>query len=173
MNSFPHVRGLSILPRTHTKLIHGMVAEPWAVRDAPQQRYSGFDEYLVWADGHAEVVARNPGLDAYFLDLEWLRSSWEAYYAHLVRLESPRASRARPSSGWHVTRLALGVCRKVRLYGFSLEDGDFHYFDSSVQATVTPPMRDLRYGYTHKFAFEHAVFANLSAAMPDRLELLQ
>ena len=36
-----------------------------------------------------------------------------------------------------------------------------------------PAMRDLRYGYTHKFAFEHAVFANLSAAMPDRLELLQ
>jgi len=173
VNSFPHVRGLSILPRTHTKLIHGMVAEPWAVRDAPQQRYSGFDEYLVWADGHAEVVARNPGLDAHLLDLEWLRSSWEAYYAYLVPLESPRASRARPSSGWHVTRLALGVCRKVRLYGFSLEDSDFHYFDSSVQATVTPPMRDLRHGYTHKFAFEHAVFANLSATMPDRLELLQ
>ena len=61
----------------------------------------------------------------------------------------------------------------MRLYGFSLEDSDFHYFDSSVQATVTPPMRDLRYGYTHKFAFEHAVFANLSATMPGRLELLQ
>jgi len=29
LNSFPHVRGLEILPRTNTKIIHGMAVELW------------------------------------------------------------------------------------------------------------------------------------------------
>jgi hypothetical protein len=59
------------------------------------------------------------------------------------------------------------------MYGFSLSSDRFHYFDSYVQEVVTPQMRHPRHGTTHKFAFEHEVFANWSRLMPDRFELWQ
>ena len=50
------------------------------------------------------------------LDLEWLQSSWEAYWAYLAPWISPLSAQgvyARPSSGWHVTRMALARCAKA------------------------------------------------------------
>ena len=72
-----------------------------------------------------------------------------------------------------MTRLALGRCDKVRLYGFSLAADKFHYFDSFVQETVTPAQRDVNYGLSHRFAWEHEVFQNWSKWWPDRFELHQ
>jgi hypothetical protein len=46
-------------------------------------------------------------------------------------------------------------------------------FDSLVQETVTEAQRDPRYGYTHRFAWEHEVFKNWSLAMPERIALHQ
>ena len=84
---------------------------------------------------------------------------------------------ARPSSGWHMTRLALSRCTgKVRLYGFSLKSSNFHYFESYVQETVREEQRDPNYGYTHRFAWEHEVFYNwstTSSALKGRLELVR
>ena len=100
------------------------------------------------------------------------RSSRQAYWAYLAPFEPP-TSAGRPSSGWHVARLALQSCDTVRMYGFSMEADDFHYFDSLVQEKVTPPQRDPRFGHTHKFAREHEVFANWSRHMPERFELHQ
>ena len=72
-----------------------------------------------------------------------------------------------------MARLALARCDKVRMYGFSMSADKFHYFDSMVQETVKPEERDPRHGYTHRFAWEHEVFLNLSRTMPDRLELIR
>jgi len=59
------------------------------------------------------------------------------------------------------------------MYGFSMASDKFHYFDSSVQGHVSPPMREASFGLTHKFAFEHAVFLNWTRSMPRRFELYQ
>mmetsp|Transcript_23091 Transcript_23091/g.52385 ORF Transcript_23091/g.52385 Transcript_23091/m.52385 type:complete len:121 (-) Transcript_23091:835-1197(-) len=58
-------------------------------------------------------------------------------------------------------------------YGFSMSSSKFHYFDSMVQESVVEAQRDPNYGITHRFAWEHEVFANWSKAMPDRIELHQ
>ena len=71
---------------------------------------------------------------------------------------------ARPSSGWHMARLALARCDKVELYGFSLKSDRFHYFDSLVQETVRPVERDPNYGITHRFAWEHEVLTRCTPA---------
>ena len=59
------------------------------------------------------------------------------------------------------------------MFGFSMEADDFHYFDSLVQEKVQPQQRNPEYGYTHKFAREHEVFANWSRTMPERVVLYQ
>jgi len=60
------------------------------------------------------------------------------------------------------------------MYGFSMEADAFHYFDSPVQERVSPQQRDPAFGYTHKFAREHEVFANWSRDLPPgRFELRQ
>ena len=110
------------------------------------------------------------------MDLGWLTSSWEAYWAYLAPWASPATTAgrmARPSSGWHMARLALARCDTVELYGFSLKADKFHYFDSSVQETVAPHERDPHYGITHRFAWEHEVFQNWSRHMPERFVLHQ
>ena len=56
---------------------------------------------------------------------------------------------------------------------FSMSSKNFHYFDSLVQETVSEAQRDPNYGYTHRFAWEHEVFANWSKTMPERVQLIR
>ena len=129
-----------------------------------------------WVDGHASYKEQWPQYEAYVFDVAWLLDSWEAYWAYLAPWHSPlepQGRSARPSSGWHMARLALAKCDKVNLYGFSMAAGKFHYFDSMVQETVTEQQRDPKYGYTHRFAWEHEVFRNWSKAMPGRFVIHQ
>jgi hypothetical protein len=173
VNSFPHLRNLNILPRLDTQLVHGMTIELWEAtvpRDGAQ--WAGFEKYMGWVDGHVKFTESNPSHTADVVDLAWMDRSWQAYWAYLAPFE-PTYSVGRPSSGWHVSRLALETCGKVTMYGFSMEADDFHYFDSAVQEKVTPQQRDPTFGYTHKFAREHEVFANWSRDLPERFELRQ
>ena len=48
-----------------------------------------------------------------------------------------------------------------------------HFYTATPPLQVVPQQRDPRYGYTHKFAREHEVFANWSRDMPERFELRQ
>ena len=57
--------------------------------------------------------------------------------------------------------------------GFSMASDRFHYFDSLVQERVSPAERDPKHGYTHRFAWEHEVFANWSKIWPDRVKLIR
>ena len=107
------------------------------------------------------------------MDLAWMDRSWQAYWAYLAPFE-PTHSAGRPSSGWHVARLALARCNSVRMYGFSMESDSFHYFDSLVQEQVKPEQRDPSYGMTHRFAWEHEVFINWTWSFPPgRLQLIR
>ena len=137
---------------------------------------TGFEKYMGWASGHADFKRQHPEHEANLLDLEWLIGSWEAYWAYLAPWASPArpsGAMARPSSGWHMVRLALSRCDRVRLYGFSMAADKFHYFDSLVQETVSERERSPRFGVSHRFAWEHEVFRNWSThLMPDRLELI-
>ena len=72
-----------------------------------------------------------------------------------------------------MARLALDSCDAVHLYGFSMASSKFHYFDSLVQEDVRPEQRSPSYGVTHKFAWEHELFANWSKEMPGRVHLWQ
>jgi len=166
VNSFPHLHNIRVLPRQDTMLVHGMTIE---LQDAS----SGFEKYMGWINGYVGVRKKYPTVEAYILDLAWMTSSWEAYWAHLAPWLGPAALRARPSSGWHVARLALESCDKVRMYGFSMHSTKFHYFDSGVQETINPRDRDPAAGITHRFAWEHEVYANWTREMPDRFELWQ
>jgi len=168
VNSFPHLRNPHILPRLDTTLLHGMTVELFDPRAK-----DGFKQYLGWVSGHADWKRQHPEHDAYVMDIEWMDRSWRAYWAYLAPWASPLTTRARPSSGWHMTRLALQSCGKVNMYGFSMASKKFHYFDSLVQETVSPEQRDPTYGITHKFAWEHEVYTNWSKTMPDRLALFQ
>ena len=70
-----------------------------------------------------------PHYEAYVFDLEWLQRSWEAYWAYLAPWASPlgpSGRMARPSSGWHMARLALERCDTVNMYGFSMSSDKFH-----------------------------------------------
>ena len=50
----------------------------------------------------------------------------------------------------------------------------FHYFDSFVQEVVKPEQRDPNHGLTHRFAWEHEVFANWTTTLtPGRLRLVR
>lgn len=176
VNSFPHLHNRNILPRLETALVHGTTVELFATRPDPQGD-GGFDKYMGWVSGHAAFKERHPSHEAYTLSLAWLMRSWEAYWAYLAPWVSPVAPAgrmARPSSGWHMTRFALDRCESVDLYGFSMASEKFHYFDSLVQETVTEAQRDPRHGYTHRFAWEHEVFANWTKMMaPGRLQLIR
>lgn len=80
LNSFPHVRGLEILPRVETMIVHGMAVELWRPAAAGLGRPAGrvgFDEYMAWVDGHVQVTQRYPQLDAHVVDLAWMQESWE------------------------------------------------------------------------------------------------
>ena len=109
--------------------------------------------------------------------LDRYADSWEAYWAYLAPWVAPNTHAgqlARPSSGWHVTRMALARCEKVSLYGFSMSSDKFHYFDSFVQEVVKPEQRDPNHGLTHRFAWEHEVFANWTTTLtPGRLRLVR
>ena len=161
VNSFPHLRSLGILPRVGTNaLLHGMTIELF-------DPSSGFDKYMGWVSGHASFKELYPQYEAFVMDLAWLQTSWEAYWAYLAPWASPlemAGKMARPSSGWHMARLALARCDKVELYGFSLKSDRFHYFDSLVQETVRPVERDPNYGITHRFAWEHEVLTRCTPA---------
>ena len=174
VNSFPHLRDTRILPRIDNALLHGMTVEVFDPRPGQQD---GFSKYMAWLSGHVDFSNKNPMHETYVVDLEWLASSWEAYWAYLAPWLPPNTMQgqsARPSSGWHVTRMALSRCAKVRLYGFSMAASKFHYFDSLVQETVRPAERDPRAGTTHKFAWEHEVFMNWTKTLPaGRLELIR
>ena len=206
VNSFPHLRNLGILPRVGSPLVHGMTIELF------ESQGTGFEKYMSWVEGHATYKEQWPQYQAYVFDLAWMQASWEAYWAYLAPWVSPlepQGRQARPSSGWHMARLALARCQKVNLYGFSMSSSKFHCaararralwhcraarggavstaalasppsspalvadFDSLVQETVTEAQRDPRYGYTHRFAWEHEVFKNWSLAMPERIALHQ
>ena len=164
VNSFPHIRGIGILPRLDTTLLHGMTVELMA-------REGLFERYMAWVDGHVSFTEQHPQHAAYVLGLDFMVASWDAYWAYLAPHEAPATSQARPSSGWHMARLALASCAKVNMYGFSLEADDFHYFDSLVQERVRPAERDPGYGVTHKFAREHEVFRRWAEEMPERVEI--
>ena len=164
VNSFPHIRGIGILPRLDTTLLHGMTVELMA-------REGLFERYMAWVDGHVSFTEQHPQHAAYVLGLDFMVASWDAYWAYLAPHEAPATSQARPSSGWHMARLALASCAKVNMYGFSLEADDFHYFDSLVQEKVRPAERDPGYGVTHKFAREHEVFRRWAEEMPERVEI--
>ena len=167
VNSFPHLRSLAILPRQNTPLLHGMTVE--LLEDPPHF----FTKYKGWVSGHASFKKKFPLHEAFVLDLAWMQRSWEAYWAYLAPWHSPLHTKARPSSGWHMARLALEFCDVVELYGFSMESEKFHYFDSLVQEAVRPADRDPRAGVTHKFAWEHEVFYNWSQQWPDRVKLIR
>ncbi|KAL1508363.1 hypothetical protein AB1Y20_004473 [Prymnesium parvum] len=167
VNSFPHLRNPRILPRLDTVLLHGTTTEMF------DPKGSGFEKYMGWVSGHVDWKRQHPELEAHVLDIEWMMRSWEAYWAYLASWKSPLNSMDRPSSGWHIARLALQSCEVVRLYGFSMASDKFHYFDSFVQETVTPTQRDIHYGITHRFAWEHEVFRNWTKQMPGRVELFQ
>lgn len=87
---------------------------------------------LCACDSHprrASPPSQYPQYEANVFDLEWLYSSWEAYWAYLAPWASPlepQGRMARPSSGWHMARLALGRCDKVNMFGFSLASSKFH-----------------------------------------------
>jgi len=169
VNSFPHIHSIHILPRLDTPLVHGMTIELQDVKGS-----KGFEQYMGWVNGHVNFKKKRPDHEAYILDLKFMHSSWEAYWAHFVPwLRKGASTQARPSSGWHVARMALGMCDKVRLYGFSMSSKKFHYFDSMVQEQISPASRSPDYGLTHRFAWEHEVFANWSRDMPARVELWQ
>jgi hypothetical protein len=176
VNSFPHLRNLNILPRKDTPLLHGMTIEPFEGEGRHRSTDTGFDKYMGWVSGHASFKQQHPAHEAYVLDLQWLMSSWEAYWAYLSVWLSPRSAAgamARPSSGWHMARLALARCERVRLYGFSMASSKFHYFDSLVQEMVTENQRSPQYGTTHRFAWEHEVFLNWTRTMGERVELIR
>ena len=99
--------------------------------------WAGFEKYMGWVDGHVKFTEDNPSHTVDVVDLAWMDRSWQAYWAYLAPFE-PTYSSGRPSSGWHVSRLALETCGKVTMYGFSMEADDFHYFDSAVQEKVPP-----------------------------------
>ena len=54
-----------------------------------------------------------------------------------------------------------------------MEADDFHYFDSLVQEKVLPQQRSPEYGFSHKFAREHQIYANWSRILPERFALYQ
>lgn len=175
VNSFPHLHNIRILPRQNTVVVHGTTVELFQANEDPQGD-SGFDKYMGWAKGHVSFKQRYPTREAYLLSLDWLMSSWQAYWAYLAPWASPVSGAgrlARPSSGWHMTRFALDRCETVDLYGFSMASNKFHYFDSLVQETVAPTQRDPNYGVTHRFAWEHEVFYNWTKTMPQRLKLIR
>ena len=117
VNSFPHLRQLTILPRLDTTLVHGMTVELFQADD-DRQGEGGFDKYMGWVSGHVSFKAQHPDREAYVLSLPWLMRSWQAYWAYLAAWLSPLSGpgrAARPSSGWHMTRLALERCDVVNL----------------------------------------------------------
>jgi hypothetical protein len=77
LNSFPHVRGLEILPRVDTQIVHGMAVELWGGVAGRAGGRVGFDEYMAWVDGHVQVAELHPQLDAHVVDLKWMQGSWE------------------------------------------------------------------------------------------------
>ena len=118
--------------------VHGMtieLSEATVPRDGTP--WAGFEKYMGWVDGHVKFTEDNPSHTVDVVDLAWMDRSWQAYWAYLAPFE-PTYSSGRPSSGWHVSRLALETCGKVTMYGFSMEADDFHYFDSAVQEKVPP-----------------------------------
>ena len=183
VNSFPHLRNPAVLPRADTTLLHGTTVDLFETHPPPgksraEMKDTGFDKYMQWVSGHAEFKRLHPSREAAVVDLAWLMESWQAYWAYLAPWVSPSSQlgrMARPSSGWHMTRLALARCTgTVRLFGFSLASDKFHYFDSLVQDTVAAEQRSPHYGVTHRFAWEHEVFLNWSTGpMKGRLELVR
>ena len=182
VNSFPHLRQMNILPRTSTALVHGTTVplntgpERPGVSSDRVDKQPGYQQYMSWVSGHVEFKQLHPEHDAHVVDLAWLHDSWDAYWAYLapwVGPATPAGQYARPSSGWHVARLALATCETVHMYGFSMAADKFHYFDSLVQETVKPEERDPNYGITHRFAWEYEVFQNWTLSMAGRFELLQ
>ena len=198
VNSFPHLRNPRILPRLDSHLLHGMTIELW--EGDKNAKDPGFAKYMGWVDGHVKFKTQvSPRHTVDVLDLAWLDNSWAAFWAYLAPFERPE-SKGRPSSGWHMTRLALQSCEKVRrpvlpspchlatpgvrtrgggatwqvsMYGFSMEADDFHYFDSLVQEKVLPQQRNPEYGFSHKFAREHQIYTNWSRSLPERFALYQ
>lgn len=171
VNSFPHLRNPRILPRLDSHLLHGMTIELW--EGDKNAKDPGFAKYMGWVDGHVKFKTQvSPRHTVDVLDLAWLDNSWAAFWAYLAPFERPE-SKGRPSSGWHMTRLALQSCEKVSMYGFSMEADDFHYFDSLVQEKVLPQQRNPEYGFSHKFAREHQIFTNWSRSLPERFALYQ
>ena len=178
VNSFPHLRDVRILPRVGTPLLHGMTVDLFntGMVGPYDPKTAGFGRFMAWLSGHVAFKEQHPDYEANVIDIGWYANSWLAYWAYLapwVSPSSPMGFHARPSSGWHVARLALDRCAKVRMYGFSMSSDKFHYFDSLVQEPVSPMQRDPQYGTTHRFAWEHEVFINWTKTMPERFELIR
>merc|ERR1711965_291171 len=88
VNSFPHLRNLAILPRLDTTIVHGATVDLFEAVPPPGQskadmKDTGFDKYMTWVSGHADFKAQHPKHPAQVVDLEWLLSSWEAYWGYL------------------------------------------------------------------------------------------
>lgn len=171
LNSGPHTTSVyaeAILPRVplpvdapgaSTTLLHGTTT-------APVERGS-YSRVLEWVEGHVRYARYHPAKAAArtrLVSLEFLHASWDAFGAYAAPFLPGSARGVRPSSGWHTARLALALCERVTLYGFSLDSAvgntKFHYFDSLVQATISEAMKDPLAPGTHKFRLEHLIYAN-------------
>lgn len=106
------------------------------------------------------------------MSLDFAEESWAAFYAHAGEYVAGTDATVRPSSGWHVVRLALTLCRAVTLYGFRLDAvalrGKLHYYDSLVQSEVTEQMLDPEYRSTHRYGACCATLATLPAFVRSR-----
>ena len=139
-NSYPHLRNINILPRPGSPLLHGMTVEIF------DHGGTGYDKYMGWVDGHATYKEQWPHYEAHIFDVAWMQDSWEAYWAYLASWASPLdppGRMARPSSGWHMARLALSRCDKVNMYGFSMASDKFHCAAHGRIGTQPPGSRRL------------------------------
>ena len=101
VNSFPHLHNIRILPRQNTVVVHGTTVELFKrtrIRRATRPTST-------W-DG-PKGTSRSTALprQGYLLSLDWLMSSWQAYWAYLAPWAGNPVSGAgrlaHPSSGWH------------------------------------------------------------------------
>lgn len=186
LNSGPHttsVHAEKILPRVpappgsaqlSTTLLHGTTTAP--------VEQGSYKRYLEWVRGHLNYASFHPHKAAVrtrLVSLDFLHASWDSFAAYAAPFIPGNVMRSvRPSSGWHTTRLALQLCERVSLYGFSLESRvgsrKFHYYDSLVQATISDAMKDPLSPGTHRFKLEHLIYANWTQAGPlkERIRLV-
>jgi hypothetical protein len=177
LNSGPHTtspHAERVLPRIplpvdlgleSTTLLHGTTTAPI--------ENGSYERYLEWVAGHLRYAffhGTKAAARTRLVSLPFLHESWEAFWAYVAPFVPGNHRHVRPSSGWHTARLALRLCDRVTLYGFSLDSKSgnpkFHYYESLVQSTIHEGMKDVRAGGTHRFKLEHLVFANWTQQPP-------